>query len=77
MLPHSWNTLKKKVSLAKQRVSPHVQSHAEIVMEVCLCVHMCMCLCVHVCVSVYALVCVCVCVFTYVCLSVWVRVYMF
>jgi len=30
-----WNNLKKKVSLAKQRVSPHVQEQGETVMEVC------------------------------------------
>ena len=31
-----WNNLKKKVSLAKQRISPHVQEQSEIVMEVCI-----------------------------------------
>ncbi|XP_065904492.1 dynein axonemal heavy chain 9-like [Dysidea avara] len=32
-LPQRWNNLENKVSLAKQRISPHVQEQAEIVME--------------------------------------------
>ena len=65
VFPYRWNNLKKKVSLTKQRVSPHVQAQAEVVMEVCLSVclsvypSICLCVMLHV----YAWVLICACVY--------------